>query len=306
MIPLIIIEGPTASGKTDLAVKTAQMIGGEVVSADSMQIYKYMDIGSAKPTEEEMCGVPHHLISIAEPTENFSLHEYVPAAHKAIADIAKRGKIPVMAGGTGLYIDTVKNNIILTNEKDDPSVRKKYEDFYEKNGVDELHRLLCEKDPVSAEKIHKNNVKRVIRALEVNELAGMSMTDAQEKSRTGEKIYDVFEFAIDYDREVLYDRINRRVDIMFDKGLLEEVEYCIGLGCTRKNTSMQAIGYKEILDYFDGFCTLDESKEKIKTESRRYAKRQLTWFRRSNITWLSPGESIEPYMAEIDFKKYFN
>lgn len=306
MIPLIIIEGPTASGKTDLAVKTAQLIGGEVVSADSMQIYKYMDIGSAKPTKEEMCGVPHHLISIAEPTENFSLHDYAALAHKAIADIAKRGKIPVMAGGTGLYIDTVKNNIVLTEEENDPSVRKKYEDFYKENGVDALHALLCEKDPIAAEKIHKNNIKRVIRALEVSDLAGMNMTDAQAKSRESEKIYDVFEFAINYDRDVLYDRINRRVDIMFDMGLEKEVEYCINLGCTRKNTSMQAIGYKEVLDYFDGLCTLEEAKEKIKTESRRYAKRQLTWFRRSNITWLSPGESIEPYIAEIDLKKYFD
>lgn len=305
MIPLVVIEGPTASGKTDLAVKTAQLIGGEVVSADSMQIYKYMDIGSAKPTKEEMCMVPHHLIDIAEPTQNFSLHEYLPAAHAAIADIARRGKIPVMAGGTGLYIDTVKNNIILSDEKDDPSVRQKYESFYKLNGVDALHRLLVEKDPVSAEKIHKNNVKRVIRALEINELSGMSMSEAQKKSRSGEKIYDVFEFAINYERDVLYSRINRRVDIMFEKGLIEEVEFCIKLGCTRKNTSMQAIGYKEILDYFDGISTFDETKEKIKTESRRYAKRQLTWFRRSNITWLAPGESIDKYMAKIDFEKYY-
>ena len=304
MIPLIVIEGPTASGKTDLAVKTAQLIGGEVVSADSMQIYKYMDIGSAKPTKEEMCGVPHHLIDIVEPTHNFSLHEYALAAHAAIADIASRGKVPVMAGGTGLYIDTVKNNIILSDEKDDPRVRQKYEDFYASNGADALHLLLYKKDPESAEKIHKNNVKRVIRALEINELAGMYMSEAQKKSRNGEKIYDVFEFAIDYDREVLYDRINRRVDIMFEKGLVEEVKHCIELGCTRKNTSMQAIGYKEILNYFDGICTLDESKEKIKIESRRYAKRQLTWFRRSNITWLSPSESIDSYMAEINLKKY--
>ncbi len=292
MIPLIAVEGPTASGKTALAVKIAKAVGGEVVSADSMQIYKHMDIGSAKPTAEEMEGVPHHLIDIVEPTENFSLWDYAEAAHKAIADIHSRGKIAILAGGTGLYINTVMNNIALSGEiETDGEIRRSIESFYESCGKEALFERLKEIDPVSAENIHPNNIKRVIRAIEIYENTGKTMAKQIETSKKSPKIYDTAEFAIEYDREILYDRINRRVDIMMKQGLIAEVEKCVRLGCKRENTSMQGIGYKEVLDYLDGVYTEEELAEKIKMETRRYAKRQLTWFKRNNITWLKPEET---------------
>ncbi len=290
MIPLIIVEGPTASGKTDLAVKIAKHIDGEVVSADSMQIYKYMDIGSAKPTAEEMCGVPHHMFDVVLPTENFSLAEYVKMAHAVIKDIHSRGKKVIVAGGTGLYIDFLKENLQLSDEEEDNSVRQKLEEFAETYGIEALHARLAEVDEISAAKIHPNNVKRVIRALEVYEKTGLKMSEQVEESKKGEKIYDYKEFGIMYDREVLYDRINRRVDIMFDMGLTSEVENLVKMGCTRENTSMQGIGYKEVMDYLEGKTTLEETKEIIRQGTRRYAKRQMTWFKRSNVTWLSPGQ----------------
>ncbi|MBQ9097078.1 MAG: tRNA (adenosine(37)-N6)-dimethylallyltransferase MiaA [Clostridia bacterium] len=290
MIPLIIVEGPTASGKTDLAVKIAQKLDGEVVSADSMQVYKYMDIGSAKPSKEEMCGIPHHMFDVVMPTENFSLAEYVKMAHAVIKDIQARGKRVVIAGGTGLYIDFLKDNLMLSDEDEDNSVRVKLEEFAEKNGIDALHKRLAEVDEISAAKIHPNNVKRVIRALEVYEKTGHKMSEQVEESKKGEKIYDYKEFGIMYDRDELYDRINRRVDIMFDMGLVSEVENLVKMGCTRDNTSMQGIGYKEVMDYLEGKTTLEETKEIIRQGTRRYAKRQMTWFRRSNVTWLKPGE----------------
>lgn len=290
MIPLIIVEGPTASGKTDLAVKIAKKIDGEVVSADSMQIYKYMDIGSAKPTQEEQCGVVHHMLDVVMPTVNFSLADYIAMAHDVIKDIHARGKRVVIAGGTGLYIDFLKDNLSLPNEQEDTSLRSELEEFAEKFGNEALHERLKKVDEISAERIHPNNVKRVVRALEIYEKTGMKMSEQTEKSRLNEKIYDYTEYGIMYDREVLYDRINRRVDIMFDMGLIPEVENLVKLGCTRENTSMQGIGYKEVLDYLDGRITLDEAKDAIKQNTRRYAKRQMTWFRRSNINWLSPGQ----------------
>ena len=289
MIPLIIVEGPTASGKTDLAVKIAKRLDGEVVSADSMQVYKYMDIGSAKPSKEEQCGVPHHMFDVVHPTKNFSLADYLEMAHSVIKDIHSRGKRVIVAGGTGLYIDFLKDNLQLSNEEEDNSVREKLEEFAEKNGIDALHARLAAVDEISAAKIHPNNVKRVIRALEVYEKTGIKMSEQVEESKKGEKIYDYKEYGIMYDREVLYDRINRRVDVMFDMGLVAEVEKLVQMGCTRDNTSMQGIGYKEVMDYLEGKTSLEETKEIIRQGTRRYAKRQMTWFRKSNITWLLPG-----------------
>lgn len=290
MIPLIVIEGPTASGKTALAVEIAERVNGEVVSADSMQIYKYMDIGSAKPTKEEMRGIPHHLIDVVMPTQNYSLADYVSAAHAAIRDIYTRGKIPIMAGGTGLYINTVINNISLSEEAEDSGIRHFLEKYLEDKGKDALFDRLKKIDPESAERIHPNNTKRVIRAIEIYEKTGKTMSRHIEDSKKQPKMYNTLEFAVNYDREQLYDRINKRVDIMLENGLLEEVGRCVELGCTRDNTSMQAIGYKEVLDYFDGLCGMNELREKIKRETRRYAKRQLTWFKRNNINMLRPGE----------------
>lgn len=290
MISLIIVEGPTASGKTDLAVKIAQRLDGEIVSADSMQVYKYMDIGSAKPTKEEQGGIRHHMFDVVHPTENFSLAEYVKMAHAVIQDIHSRGKKVIIAGGTGLYIDCLKDNLVLSDEDEDNSVRERLEAFAEENGIEALHARLAEVDEISAAKIHPNNVKRVIRALEVYEKTGIKMSEQVEESKKGEKIYDYKEYGIMYDREVLYDRINRRADIMFDMGLVSEVENLVKMGCTRDNTSMQGIGYKEVMDYLEGKTSLEETKEIIRQGTRRYAKRQLTWFKKSNITWLAPGE----------------
>lgn len=289
-IKIIVAEGPTASGKTALGIELALKYGGEIVSADSMQIYKHMDIGSAKPSKEELNTVPHHMISIVEPTVNYSLNDYVTEARKVIADIHGRGKIPVVVGGTGLYINTLINNISFNEEKQNPTLRRELEEYAKKFGNAALHKRLEKIDPVSAANIHMNNVKRVIRAIEIFENTGITMTEQIEKSKSADKIYRAFEYGIHYEREELYSRINQRVDMMIDAGLADEVAHCLKLGCTRENTSMQGIGYKEMIDFLEGKCDLKTAAERIKQESRRYAKRQITWFKRNNITWLEPGK----------------
>ena len=291
MIPLLVIGGPTASGKTALAVELAKRLGGEIVSADSMQIYKYMDIGSAKPDDEEKQGVPHHLMDVAEPTENFSLGDYLVLARKAIEEIRTRGNLPVVAGGTGLYINSLINNIELTEEQDTAQIREKLMAFATENGNDALYERLEEIDPESAGRIHPNNVKRVMRALEIYESTGKTMTESL-KSSVKPPIYKVVQYGINYDREVLYDRINRRVDIMIKQGLVNEVEKLVRMGCTRNNTSMQGIGYKEVLDHLEGKTSLEEMAEEIKQATRRYAKRQITWFKRNDMIWLD-AENID-------------
>lgn len=289
-IKIIVAEGPTASGKTALGIELALKYGGEIVSADSMQIYKHMDIGSAKPSQEELNTVPHHMISIVEPTVNYSLNDYVTEARKVIADIHGRGKIPVVVGGTGLYINTLINNISFNEEKQNPALRRELEEYAKNFGNAALHKRLEKIDPVSAANIHMNNVKRVIRAIEIFENTGITMTEQIEKSKFADKIYRAFEYGIHYEREELYSRINRRVDMMIDAGLTDEVAHCLKLGCTRENTSMQGIGYKEMIDFLERKCDLKTAAERIKQESRRYAKRQITWFKRNNITWLEPGK----------------
>lgn len=289
-IKIITVEGPTASGKTSLGIEIALKYGGEIVSADSMQIYKHMDIGSAKPTAEELAAVPHHMISIAEPTVNYSLSDYVTEARKAIADIHERGKIPVIVGGTGLYINTLINNINLSEETPNSDLRHELERYAEEQGNEALHMRLEKIDPEAARNIHMNNVKRVIRAIEIYENTGITMTEQIRRSKSAGKIYEAHEYGVRYEREVLYDRINRRVDMMLESGLVGEVKACLKLGCTRDNTSMQGIGYKEVIDYLEDKCDFDTMTERIKQESRRYAKRQITWFKRNNITWLEPGE----------------
>lgn len=289
-IKIITVEGPTASGKTSLGIEIALKYGGEIVSADSMQIYKHMDIGSAKPTAEELAAVPHHMISIAEPTVNYSLSDYVTEARKAIADIHERGKIPVIVGGTGLYINTLINNINLSEETPNSDLRHELERYAEEQGNEALHMRLEKIDPEAARNIHMNNVKRVIRAIEIYENTGITMTEQIRRSKSAGKIYEAHEYGVRYEREVLYDRINRRVDMMLESGLVGEVKACLKLGCTRDNTSMQGIGYKEVIDYLEDKCDFDAMTERIKQESRRYAKRQITWFKRNNITWLEPGE----------------
>lgn len=297
-IKIIAVVGPTASGKTALAVKLAEKFGGEVISADSMQVYKGMDIATAKPDEEEMGGIPHHLINIISPDEEFSVSRFCTLAGEAVKDIASRGKIPVVAGGTGLYVDSfLGNTMFLENTKND-EIRKKLSARLEKEGVQSLYSELCEKDPEAAEKIHPNNSLKIIRALEILYSSGKTLTCQNELSHLEESPYESLIIGLNaLNREFLYDRINRRVDIMLRKGLVEETKRFFET--ENASTACQAIGYKELKPYLDGKMTLEEASENLKRATRRYAKRQLTWFRRNkNIKWLeidtlSPSSLLE-------------
>ena len=281
----VALVGPTASGKSSLAVKIAKHLTGEVVSADSMQIYKHMDIATAKVTAEEMQGVPHHLIDFVEPWESFSVAEYKALALSCIGDIVKRGKLPVLAGGTGFYVDTVINNTsFLDYEKTD--IRKKLLLRAESEGIEALWNELSKVDKESAEKIHKNDLKRIVRALELYDTTGRTMTEQRRLSHLEESGYSFCIIGLTAEnRQFLYDRIDRRVDLMLKNGLLEEAKSFFEL--EHSQTAKQAIGYKELKPYFDGVLTLEEATENLKRETRRYAKRQLSWFRRNeNINWL--------------------
>ena len=292
MIPLVIIAGPTASGKTALAIEVAKRIGGEVISADSMQIYKKMNIGSAKPTEEEMDGIPHHLLDVAEPSQSFSLSDYSALAHKAIKDVYSRGKIPILAGGTGLYIDNVAENISLSEAQGGGEIREALQKELIEKGAEYMYNKLCEIDAESAEKLHVNDTKRVIRALEIFYLSGETKTEADKKSKKSEKIYDYLYFAIETDRKILYNGIGIRVDKMVEAGLFDEVLSLYGEIDAKNSTAMFGIGYREVLWYLGGLITKNEAIELIKRNTRRLAKRQLTWFRKNeNITWVSADDT---------------
>ena len=284
---IIAVAGPTASGKTALSIAIAKKFGGEIVSADSMQIYKGMDIGTAKPDEEEMSGVVHHMLDIADPFKNYNVVNYKKDAERAIDDILSRGKLPVIAGGTGLYMDSVLNNVKFSKASEEASdERKRLTGIYEEKGKEYIHSMLKDVDPESAEKIHPNNVRRVIRALEIYYTTGKTMTQANEESVQPKK-YNSLIIGLGWDREVLNGRINERVDVMVEKGLADEVAALKKAGVPRNCTAMQAIGYKEMYTYLDGECTFSEAVEKIKLESRKYAKRQMTWLRRNkDIHWL--------------------
>lgn len=288
-IPLIVVAGPTASGKTGLAIDIARKFDGEVVSADSMQIYKYMDIGTAKPTAEERAMCPHHLIDFVEPDEDFSVADYTKLAHEKIADIYARGKLPVMCGGTGLYINSVVNDVEFGEMTADEELREKLAEIGKREGGEKLIEILREFDPVSAERLHPNNMRRVIRAIEFYKLTKIPISEHQEMTKRIESRYDPVMFCIDHDRQILYDRINLRVDLMIKDGLIDEVRRIMDMGYTKELNSMKGIGYKEIMDHLNGECTLDEAIENVKQGSRRYAKRQLTWFRRDErIIMLKP------------------
>ena len=278
---IIAIVGPTASGKTSLSIELAKRLDGEVICCDSMQIYRGMDIGTAKPTADEMDGVPHHLVDIADTSENFSAADYAPMAKTKIEEIYERGKLPIFCGGTGLYLDCVVKAKAFEGSKPDPEYRDKlFEIAKEDGGIDRLHAMLVEVDPVSAEAIHKNNVKRVIRALEIYHSAGVPKSELDAKSREKEGEYDIVAIGLRYnDRETLYERINKRVDIMVESGLLAEVERLYAAGALDSSyTAAQAIGYKEFLAYLRGEMSLDGAIEELKNATRRYAKRQMTWF----------------------------
>ncbi len=287
-IPLLAIVGPTASGKTKLAVDLALQYNGEVVSADSMQIYRTMNIGTAKPDLLERQGIPHHLIDICEPGDSFSVANYKRAAEEAIEKIYRRGKLPILAGGTGLYIDAILNHIDFSEITSDPNIRKKLEERAAAEGKEALLEELKQVDPALGAKLHPNNLGRVMRALEVYYTTGIPMSEHQKNSRLIPSPYHSCIIGLNYsDRSLLYDRINRRVDMMLEQGLLEEAKLL--RESSPSPTAYQAIGYKELEDYFNGLRTLTECTEHIKQESRRYAKRQLTWFRRNKeIHWIFP------------------
>ena len=277
-----------------MSVELAKRLGAEIVNADSMQIYKYMDIGTAKPDMEERQGIPHHLIDIVEPDEQFSVARYCECAKEAIDFVHTKGKPVVMVGGTGLYVDSLVNNIQFSEIDADEEYRKKMDALAEELGNEHIHNMLMEIDPESGAKIATADRKRIIRALEVYHLTGKTITWHNEQSRSVPSPYNTTMFAIDVDREVLYDKINRRVDIMIENGLVDEVKSIINKGIKKDSTAMQAIGYKEIAEYLDGKIPLEEAIDKIKQGSRRYAKRQLTWYRRNEkINWVKNIDEVQ-------------
>ncbi|WP_438824847.1 tRNA (adenosine(37)-N6)-dimethylallyltransferase MiaA [Bacillus sp. JJ722] len=276
--------GPTAVGKTKLSIELAKKYNGEVISGDSMQVYRGMDIGTAKIKEEEMDGIHHHLIDIKEPNESFNVAMFQEIVTNCINDTTLRGKLPIIVGGTGLYIEAVLQNYTFSEAISDKDYRNKLELMAEEQGVEVVHQLLSEVDEESAKAIHPNNIRRVIRALEIFHCTGQKMSDQLQK-QDKEYVYDVALIGLTMDRDKLYERINHRVDLMMEEGLLDEVKFFYDQGL-RDCQSIQAIGYKELYDYFDGRVSLDTAIENLKQNSRRYAKRQLTWFRnKMDVTW---------------------
>lgn len=288
---LIVLTGPTAVGKSALAVALAKRIGGEIISADSMQIYRYMDIGSAKIKKEEMQGVPHHLIDALMPDEEFNVFKFQELAKTAMGEIYERGHVPIIAGGTGFYIQALLYDINFMEEEDHNEIRLRLENEAARFGNEFLYEKLKVLDPESAQVIHTNNVKRVIRALEFYELNNYPISKHNEKERRKESPYSFCYFVLNDDRENLYRKINERVDAMVKEGLIEEVKKLQELGYHRKMVSMQGLGYKEILDYLEGKYSLEEAIYLIKRDTRHFAKRQLTWFRRErDVIWLNKPE----------------
>ena len=286
--PLIILTGPTASGKTALSVELAKRIGGEIISADSMQVYRYMDVGSAKVTTEEMDGVPHHLIDVLDPQDSFNVVTFQEMAKGAMKKIYANGHIPIVAGGTGFYIQALLYDIDFTDNDGDMEYRHHLEELAKEQGAEVLHSMLKEVDPPSAEAIHANNVKRVIRALEFYKKTGQRISDHNEEERQKESPYNFAYYVLNMDRATLYDRIDLRVDKMIEAGLEEEVKQLKAMGCTRDMVSMQGLGYKEILDYLNGELSLEEAVYILKRDTRHFAKRQLTWFKREkDVTWVT-------------------
>lgn len=290
---VIVICGPTASGKTGLSIELAKKVNGEIVSADSMQIYKDMNIGTAKPTIEEMQGIKHYLLDFVSPDERYSVADYKTDAKKSIKKILKEGKIPIIVGGTGLYVDSLIYEIEYPNIEFDENYRKELEEQVRKEGLDKLYEQAKLIDPQAVEKISKNDTKRILRVLEIYHATGKTKTEQEIESRKKEVEYDYKVFALNWNRQTLYERINKRVDIIIEQGLIEEVEK-ISRKYNKFPTAMQGLGYKEVVEYLEGFLTKEEMIEKIKKETRHYAKRQLTWFRKNKQTiWLNGEDSIQ-------------
>lgn len=285
--PFVVLAGPTAVGKTKMSIRLAKAIGGEIISADSMQVYRHMDIGSAKIRLEEMEGVPHHLIDVLEPSEEFHVVKFQQMAKEAMTGIYDRGHIPILTGGTGFYIQAVLYDIDFTKESGDDAYRKELEDFAERSGAEALHERLAAVDPKAAKDIHPHNIKRVIRALEYHHQTGDLISRHNEQERQKESPYDASYFVLNDDRQKLYRQIDRRVDLMIEAGLVDEVQALKDMGCTSSMVSMQGLGYKEILAYLDGVLSLDDAIYRIKRDTRHFAKRQITWFKREkDVIWL--------------------
>ena len=295
---VIVICGPTASGKTALSIELAKKINGEIVSADSMQIYKDMDVGTAKTTPEEMQGLKHYLQDFVEPDKRYSVADYKVDAEKAIEEILSKGKTPIVVGGTGLYVDSLIYGIEYQEIRFDEKYRKELEDIALKDGLETLYKKAQEIDPEAMKKISCNDKKRIMRVLEIYKATGKTKTEQEIESRKKEVKYDYKVFAIDWEREKLYERINKRVDIMIENGLIEEVENLLKK-YKEFPTAMQGLGYKEVVEYLNGYLTKEEMIDKIKQETRRYAKRQITWFRKNKQTiWIRP-QDLQKILDEI-------
>ena len=304
--PLIVLTGPTAVGKTSLSISLAKAVNGEIISADSMQVYKKMDIGSAKIRPEEMQGVKHYLVDVLEPEEEFHIVKFQQMAKEAMSQIYANGHIPILVGGTGFYIQAVTRDIDFTEAQQENTYRTELEALAEEKGAEFLHDMLRKVDPASADAIHANNVKRVIRALEFYHQNGTPISAHNEEQKKQTSPYDLAYFVLNAPRDILYERIDKRVDQMMDEGLIKEVEDLKNEGCHRGMVSMQGLGYKEILDYLDGVYPLEEAVRILKRDTRHFAKRQLTWFRReSDVIWVDKDKfnwdekEILDYMVNI-------
>ena len=285
--PLIVLTGPTAVGKTKLSIALAKAVNGEIISADSMQVYRYMDVGSAKITPDEMDGVPHHLVDVLDPTEDFNIVLFQQLAKKSMEEIYSKGRIPILVGGTGFYIQAITRDIDFTQSEQDDSYRKELEALVAEKGSSFLHDMLATVDPKSAEDIHENNVKRVIRALEFYKQNGTRISEHNEEQKEHVSPYNLAYFVLNAPRPLLYERIDARVDEMLKNGLVEEVKTLQRMGCHRGMVSMQGLGYKEILAWLEGEYPYDEAVRILKRDTRHFAKRQLTWFRREGeVTWV--------------------
>lgn len=293
MKPMVVLTGPTAVGKTELSIRLAEALDGEIISADSMQVYKKMNIGTAKIRKEEMGGIPHHLIDVLDPAEEFNVVRFQEMAKEALAGIYERGKIPLVVGGTGFYIQGLLYDIDFTREEQDKSYRERLQKKAEEEGAGAVHQMLEKVDSVSAGKIHPNNVKRVIRALEFYHLNGRPISEHNEEEARKKSPYQSAYFVLNQERQTLYERINRRVDLMMEEGLIGEVKSLVEEGYGRNLVSMQGIGYKEVFDYLEGEISLEETTERIKKDTRHFAKRQLTWFGREKEVIMIDKDKFE-------------
>ncbi|HIS55435.1 MAG: tRNA (adenosine(37)-N6)-dimethylallyltransferase MiaA [Lachnospiraceae bacterium] len=298
--PLIILTGPTAVGKTALSIRLAKAIGAEIISADSMQVYRHMDIGSAKVMPDEMGGIPHHLVDVLEPWDEFNVVRFQEMAKQAAEEIRSRNHIPLVVGGTGFYIQALLYDIDFTETGEDTSYRRKMEELAREKGDEYLHDMLRQVDPASADAIHFHNVKRVIRALEYFHQTGEKISEHNERERQKESPYQFVYFVLNRERSDLYERIDRRVDQMMEQGLLDEVKKLKAMGCTREMVSMQGLGYKEMLSCLDGEISLEEAVYILKRDTRHFAKRQLTWFKRErDVTWIQADGDEETLLGRM-------